>query len=196
MTDTQTFDLRGTGGLITKNRRKARIVFAALALVFAAFFVWIFLLALGPPGLSFHDSVQREVWLGFETTSGFMVALMTFAIWKMGPSATSVLVVDAGLEFTWGERRKDRVEWNQLAQGFVLLDYSVNPALVRFSGNLYEVRRRNRPASFLTEDAFQAIVKGATGHGLTVESSIPANPFWGWSKSRVTKFGPNPGTPS
>jgi hypothetical protein len=159
--------------------------------LFAIFLALILTKALSPGNLS-----TPLEWIQFAVLVpglSAMLVLMLFAAWKFGPGATSISVASVGLLFVWRSGQSDRLAWEHLPQRLVLLDYTINPTLPRLSGNLWEVRRWNRPACYLTKEAFDAISVAAPSHGLQVEATIPSRTdfsrnFWGWAQCRIIRF--------
>ncbi len=75
------------------------------------------------------------------------------------------------------------------------MDYTITPTIPRLTGISWELRRANRPTTYLTEAAFRAIVEGARQSGLGIDSVIPhgtdfRHNFWGWPACRIIKFNP------
>lgn len=186
-----TFDLSAESSAKGRNYsafRKATLVMAGLM---SLLLIWTLSIALAPGRLT--TSTEWVEFFVLVPGIGGMTLLMLYASWKFGAGATSVSLDSVGLEFTWSSGKHERLAWGELARGVVLLDYSVTPSIPELTGVSWELRRRTRPASYLTHDAFHAIVIGAQNHGMEVRSIIPARTdfrrnFWGWARGRVITF--------
>jgi hypothetical protein len=151
----------------------------------AAIALWFGVLASG--GL--RDSVQWLVFVVVEAVSLWILALFSYIIWNSRRGPSKVTVTADGVRFTWREGHDEVLDWGQLTRGFVLLDYSVNPTVVRLLPDLlWEMRRRNRPPSPLTKDAFDAILDMAKLHGLSLVTRDLRNPGWGWAPCRSIRM--------
>ncbi len=127
------------------------------------------------------NSTQLLVGSVLLSALAFGAGLSGFAFWKSGPGAVGLSVDSAGVRFRWKSGKEDQLRWDQVKRGLTLLDYTGNPLLSNRTKNLWEARRWNRPASFLSREAFHAIIEGATGQGFAVETMILKNPGWGWA---------------
>jgi hypothetical protein len=174
------YDLAALSAVKGVQDRPVRRVTLVLAVLFSAVLAWIIVTSLRP-----FEPLEITV-LG----SGFaaLLTLMLFAAWKSAPGATAVIITSMGLQFQWSSGRIDLLTWSNLSRGFALLDYTPNPMQQKLSGNLWEVRRWTRPASYLTKDAFDAITRSAAAHGLAVISAQPKSNFWGWATCRIVRF--------
>ena len=164
------FDLRGASSADARTSRSVRIVSAALAIGFALMAAWFVTLASSPDGL--HDTLQWIVFVGVESGLLPMTGLLAYGVWKLGPGATSMVVGNGRVQFGWKSGRTDVLTWSELTRGFVLLDYSANPVLPRYTPYLWEARRWKRPATKLTREAFDAILKVAKEQGLWARSNF------------------------
>lgn len=190
---TEAYDLTGPSTHVVRRFRVVRRMWCLIAVVFALLLVWFIDLALTPGDL--HDATQKVVIAVIGSGTLFITGLSAFAIWKSGPGATAVLIDDRGIQFTWTSGTMDLVKWDNMGDGLVLLDYSVNSALSRRTQYLWEVRRWKRPATRLTRDAFEAIVRGATQRGLSLQSAVPRTTLWGWARCRVVRITPQHASP-
>lgn len=186
-----TIDLTSMSNVGDKSRRAMRSVTLVISALTAVVLILILMIAFAPGNLS-----TSQEWTQFlVVVPGLvcMIALMLFTRWKLGPGATSVTVNRDGLRFTWGTGRSEHLPWHRISRGFVIVDYTITPAIPRLTGISWELRRANRPITYLTEAAFRAIVEGARQSGLGIDSVIPhgtdfRHNFWGWIGCRIIRF--------
>ena len=185
-----TFDLSRPSSDVARKARGTRKIMVLLAIMTVALFLWFLILGLTPRNL--HDNLQRVTFGVVESSTLALSGLFVFGIWKLGPGAIAVSVEENGIQFTWGPGRSDRLGWSDLGSGFVLLDYTENPTLPRFTQFLWEVRRWNRPATRLTREAYDAIMTAVTKRGLVYRTTLNSNSFFGWARCRVVRLVPPP----
>jgi hypothetical protein len=174
-----------------------RLLTAVIAILFLPLLAGIVFDAFSPGGL-----VSTAEWLQFLVLApglACMFGLMIWTSWKSGPGANSVSITEEGLHFTWGRNRVKTVAWSDLPGRLILLDYTVNSELTSVLGNLWEVRSARFPASFLSREAFESILREAPSHGLSVNSIIPKRTdfrenFWGLAPCRINRFERTDGT--
>lgn len=188
----QTFDLRLQNEARRRTYKSIRVAMLVVGVLFALVLGLILSVALRPGGLS--TSVEWIQLLVLVPGLACMFSLMLFAAYKLGGGVTSLTVDSEGLRFTWASGRSERLPWSRTTRGFSLLDYTVTPAIPKLTGVSWEMRRRNRPASYLSEGAFNAIIKGAEENGILICSIVPASTdfrhnFWGWARCRIITFG-------
>lgn len=124
--------------------------------MFGLIMIGFALLGLSPGNL--HDLLQRLTLVAVELVSFSMVGLFASLLWKSRPRATAISVDSEGVEISWSSGRRDSVGWSDFACGFVLLDYTINPALPKLTPYLWELRKWNRPHTRLSRNAFDAII--------------------------------------
>jgi hypothetical protein len=188
------FDLRAGSEARRRAYRSVRVGMATIGALFAIPLGLNLSSALKPGGLS-----TPLEWLQFLTLVpglALMIAMLLFASYKLGAGATGLKVDSQGLLFVWSSGRTERVAWDQTTHGFKLLDYTVTPAIPSLTGVSWELRRRNRPATYLSEEAFKAILEGARRRGMKISSVVPSSTdfrqnFWGWARCRIITFGPH-----
>lgn len=187
-----TFDLRPQSEDKGRSYRSIRIAMVVVGALFALLLGFILSVVLSPGNLS--TTLEWVQFLVLVPGISCMFGLMMFAAYKLGAGATSLIVNSGGILFTWPSGRSELLTWDRMTRGFFLLDYTVTPATQRLTGVSWELRRRDRPSSYLSEEAFKAIIKGAEHEGLTVSSIVPASTdfrhnFWGWARCRIITFG-------
>ena len=172
--------------------RAARILMTCVFVGMLLVLILILEAALSPNGLA--TSLEWTQLLVLAPGIGLILGMMAIGVWKLGPSPTRVLVAKVGVTLQWGESSQLKLHWKDLPKGgFSLLDYSIDPLSARMTENLWELRRRASPISFLSREAFMAIIEAAASAGLDVDSAVPVgtdfrNNFWGRYGCRVTTF--------
>ena len=189
----QTFDLRVQSEDKRRSYRSIRIAMVVVGVGSALLLALILSDALSPGGLS--TSLEWLQLLVLVPGLLCVFGLMVFAAYKLGAGATSLTVDSRGLLFMWRSGRSERLPWNRTIRGFTLLDYTVTPAIPSLTGVSWELRRRSRPASYLSEEAFKAVIRRAEEQGIKVSSIVPSSTdfrhnFWGWARCRIITFGP------
>jgi hypothetical protein len=187
----QTFGLRLQSDARRGTYSSIRMAMVVVSAMFALVLGLILSAALTSGGLS--TSLEWTQLLVLVPGLACMIGMMLVAVYKLGPGATSLTVDSGGLQFTWPSGRTERLPWSRTTRGFTLLDYTVVPAIPRLTGVSWELRRRNRPASYLSEQAFKAVIKGAEDQGIKVSSTLPSatdfrHNFWGWARCRIITF--------
>jgi hypothetical protein len=188
-----TFDLRDQSLARGRAYRSARIAMAVIGFLFALVLGFILADALRASGLS--TPIEWLQFLVLVPGLGCMVALMFFASYKLGAGATSVTVGSEGLVFTWKSGYSEPFPCVRTCRGITLLDYTVTPGIPKLTGVSWELRRSSRPASYLSAEAFTAILQAAEAQGIRVNSAIPSSTdfrhnFWGWARCRIITFSP------
>ena len=179
------FDISELSQRSARRSRSMRIAFGLVGGMCTGIAVWFLLLAL--QGL--HDQLQWLVVIVVEACSLSLLALEIYATWNLREPPTGVATGDAGISFQWRSGRVERLPWSHLTRHFVLLDYSVNPTVVRLLPYFqWEVRRWNRPPTPLTKPAFDSILSEAATHGLAPVTKNLPNPWRGWAPCRATWF--------
>ena len=160
-----------------------RWLMGGLGILWGAFLVGFIMIQLS---LRTFDSTQSAVFLVVYTGLCFALATSVWAVWmaRLGPVALTIN--EGGLEFGMDSGRTELLSWNEMSKGVALVDYTVNPSLVKFSRRLWQLRRWNRPPTDLTEEAFDAIVTTAVSRGFSVTSSFSRHSRWG--RCRTVRF--------
>jgi hypothetical protein len=182
-----TFDLREPSYFSFSSIRTFRSIMFVIAALFSVLLGVLDLRAhfLGVPA----GGSTAIIFVTLNVGAGFVVCLCVFGAWKTSPGATALRIDDRGLSFIGQSGRVKFVPWEGLRRGIVLLDYSANSQVAaRLPQLRWEIRRRNGSPSALTREAFEAIVVGASEHGLRVDSRILQNPRWGWAACRAIRF--------
>ncbi len=178
------FDLTSLARERESQDRSMRATLGVIDVAVIGFALWFIEL-----GLTLGHSPDRTQWLVILVVEGCSIplfVLLTYVVLNTGHRPVSMALEEAGLRLIWDAGREELLPWRSLARRFVLLDYSVNPALANLSPrSLWEVRRWNRPPSPLTQAAFDAIIANAPSHGLRVSSEILKNPSLGWAPCRA-----------
>jgi hypothetical protein len=183
------FDLSSLSRDRAANQRGIRVLWAACAVAFAAMVVWIALVTASLLGRGPVDGTQWMVFVVLSAGFLFGIALCGFAFWKSGPGITRMDVASNGVRFIWPSGRAESLSWREMCRGVVLLDYSANAILVRSMNTLWEVRRWNRPASFLSREAFEEVGREAVRQEFALDSQVLKNANWGWSSPcQVTRI--------
>jgi hypothetical protein len=180
------FDLTEPSSADARKSKSVRIVFAVLAIAFTLMAASFVALASGPGGL--RDVLQLTVFIVVESCLVPVVGLLAFGVWKLAPGAIRVMVDAKGVHFVWRSGRADVLVWKELTRGFALLDYSGHPFLPRYTPYLWEARRWQRPATRLTREAFEGILKAAREQGLEAKSSSHPGAYLGWAQCVVYTF--------
>jgi hypothetical protein len=182
------FDLEELSRLKGNQVAPARRMNVALSVVFSFLLIFFVIVVIQPGNLS-TPGEQLEAAVVFPVLVGIVVTVGLFAR-KLSAGVTSVAIEPSGIEVVWPSGHRELLRWRQLRRGFALLDYTENPLLPKLSGNLWELRLSTKPASYLTKEAFDAIIDAAALHGLTVESKSSDKSMNAWAACRVVRFSP------
>jgi hypothetical protein len=187
------FDLSALASFRARRMRPFRVVWTAGTVIFVLIASLIALV--GTKAAATHPlDLTQGIVLSVLLTGFFGGAgLMTYAVWKAGPGVLGLTIDDSGLQFIWGSGSVDHLGWDKLTSGFVLLDYSSNDFLrSKAPSRLWEVRRWRRPPTYITKEAFDAILTKGSTHGLVTQSRFLPSPSWGWAVCVETRFSFNP----
>jgi hypothetical protein len=180
----ETFDLSAPSAEVARKYRAVRTLWTFVAVSAAALAAWLF--ELGLSGV--RDSFQALVLIVVESGALFVVGLCVFSLWKSRPGAIALSIDSGGIWLKWSTNSREFLTWNKIEHECVLLDYSAHPTLPRHTQYLWEIRRWKRPATRLTREAFEGIVRAAKVRGLEVLSTYPSNPPWRWARCRAVRI--------
>lgn len=187
----QTFDLRAQSDAKRQDYESMRVALLVVGTLFALVLGLILSVSLRASGLS--TPTEWVQFLVLVPGLGCMFGVLVYAAYKLGPGVASLTVGADGLAFRSASGRLERLPWGRVTRGFILLDYTITPAIPKLTGVSRELRRRNRPSSYLSAEAFEAIVRGAERRGLRASSVVPSQTdfrhnFWGWARCRIVQF--------
>lgn len=180
------FDLSGFRQTDWKSKLYQAELRAGIAIMLAGFECYLlYLLALGLTSHALPLSSHRLLsLLSVLLVFGFILYTVAVTIPHFMYGASRIVLSEDNIEFTYPHGRRQTLRWDDPKTSLRLLDYTDRSDWV-LPGGLYRVERTpGRPIpglhhrqTFLSAEAFHAILRFANDHGLKVKTYRPS----GWS---------------
>jgi len=179
------FDLSQQSSRGVRRVKTLRQVFTVLSILVVGLLLWFVEIALA-------QGVKGFQWVAFPIVIlclSFLLSLFVVLFWKTRPGAIGLTVRDDGLAWAWTSNRSDFLPWQGLRKGFEINDYSEVTIIRAHTSDLWELHRWNRPVTFLSREAYDAIVRGASSHGLRVLKRRSGTGPLRWIDCELVRFG-------